>query len=194
MVRTYHKSNHDIPGVHHSQSSQPTSPFLIPRDDPSYPRKSTNVIPWYLTAPRTNHGAATHRVPTGHSCKSRDVESQWLWWLQRPFGPASISTTFSTNILCTSRATCSIDLWMAGYWTLPRIVGRFDPRRVFITSITAFVPIYLMLPFENLTLLRSGSGVSALWVLIILQLESMSISNMGFSTYSSNFYLLHEPY
>ncbi|KAH9963698.1 hypothetical protein BGW80DRAFT_1349951 [Lactifluus volemus] len=71
---------------------------------------------------------------------------------------------------------------MAGYWTLPRIVGRFDPRRVFITSITAFVPICLMFPFENLTLLRSGSGVSALWVLIMLQLGSMSISNMGFSS------------
>jgi hypothetical protein len=44
----------------------------------------------------------------------------------------------------------SIGLWMAGYGTLngiiqyvafPRIVGRFGPRRVLITSIIAFVPI-----------------------------------------------------
>ena len=91
----------------------------------------------------------------------------------------------------------SIGLWMAGYGTLngilqyiafPPIVRRFGPRRVFITSIIAFVPIYLMFPFENLTL-RSGSGVSALWVLIVLQLGSMSISDMGFGTCSPNFYV-----
>jgi hypothetical protein len=84
----------------------------------------------------------------------------------------------------------SIGLWMAGYGTLngilqyvafPRIVGRFGPRRIFITSIIAFVPIYLMFPFENLTL-RSGSGACTLWVLIMLQLGSISISDMGFST------------
>ncbi|KAH9958361.1 MFS general substrate transporter [Lactifluus volemus] len=91
----------------------------------------------------------------------------------------------------------SIGLWMAGYGTLngilqyvafPRIVGRFGPRRIFITSIIAFVPIYLMFPFENLTL-RSGSGACTLWVLIMLQLGSISISDMGFSTCSVFMYV-----
>jgi hypothetical protein len=95
----------------------------------------------------------------------------------------------------------SIGLWMAVYGVLdgilqciafPCIVGHFGPRRVFITSIVAFVPIYLMFPFENL-MLRSGSSVSVLWVLIMLQLGSMSIANMGFGTCSPNFYLLYQP-
>jgi hypothetical protein len=95
----------------------------------------------------------------------------------------------------------SIGLWMAVYGVLdgilqyiafPCIVGRFGPRRVFITSIIAFAPIYLMFPFENL-MLRSGSSVSVLWVLIMLQLGSMSIANMGFGTCSPNFYLLYQP-
>jgi hypothetical protein len=90
----------------------------------------------------------------------------------------------------------SIGLWMAEYGTLngvpqyiafPRIVGRFGPRHVFITSIIAFVPIYLMFPFENLTL-RTGSG-ACLWVFIVLQLGSISISDMGFSTCSPILYL-----
>jgi hypothetical protein len=95
-----------------------------------------------------------------------------------------------------SMSPVSIGLWMAGYGTLngilqyiafPRIVGRFGPRRIFITSIIAFVPIYLMFPFENLTL-RTGSG-ACLWVFIVLQLGSISISDMGFSTCSPILYL-----
>jgi hypothetical protein len=94
----------------------------------------------------------------------------------------------------------SICLWIAGYGTLngifqytvsPRVVGRFGPRRVFITSIIAFVPIYFMFPFENVTL-RSGNGVCALWMLIMLQLGSMCISSMGFGTCSPIFlYMSH---
>jgi MFS family permease len=84
----------------------------------------------------------------------------------------------------------SIGLWMGVYGTLngalqfivfPRIVGRFGPRRIFIASIVSFVPVYLIFPCENLTLRHASSGANALWVLILLQLASLSVTDMGFS-------------
>jgi MFS family permease len=90
-----------------------------------------------------------------------------------------------------SMSPASIGLWMAGYGCLngifqfvafPRIVERFGPRRVFIVSISAFAPMYLMLFFENLTLRYVYGGASLTLFLIILQLSSIAIADMGFSS------------
>jgi len=90
-----------------------------------------------------------------------------------------------------SMSPASIGLWMAGYGCLngvfqfvafPRIVERFGPRRVFIVSISAFAPMYLMLFFENLTLRRVYGGASLTVFFIILQLSSIAIADMGFSS------------
>ncbi|KAN0119048.1 major facilitator superfamily [Russula decolorans] len=90
-----------------------------------------------------------------------------------------------------SMSPASIGLWMAGYGCLngvfqfvafPRIVERFGPRRVFIVSISAFAPMYLMLFFENLTLRHVYGGASLTVLLIILQLSSIAIADMGFSS------------
>jgi hypothetical protein len=84
----------------------------------------------------------------------------------------------------------SIGVWMASYGLLngifqfvgfPYIVERFGPRRVFITSIFAFFPMYLMLLFENLALRSVAGGAVMTVVLIVVQLSSIAISDMGFS-------------
>jgi predicted membrane protein len=84
----------------------------------------------------------------------------------------------------------SIGVWMASYGFLngifqfvgfPHIVERFGPRRVFIFSIASFFPMYLMLLFENLALRYVAGGAAVTAVLIILQLSSIALSDMGFS-------------
>ena len=68
------------------------------------------------------------------------------------------------------------------YIAFPRIVGRFGPRRVFITSILCFFPAYILFPFENLAKRHSGRGASVVvGLLIIMQLFVIAFSDMGFS-------------
>ena len=84
----------------------------------------------------------------------------------------------------------SIGVWMASYGFLngvfqfvgfPHIVGRFGPRPVFLVSISSFFPMYLMLYFENMALRYVAGGATITVLLIILQLSSIAISDMGFS-------------
>ncbi|KAH9963061.1 major facilitator superfamily domain-containing protein [Russula compacta] len=90
-----------------------------------------------------------------------------------------------------SMTPASIGVWMAGYGFLnglyqfvifPLIIDRFGPRRVFIVSIASFAPMYLLLFFENMTLRYAGRAGSATIVLIVLQLSSMAIADMGFGS------------
>lgn len=83
----------------------------------------------------------------------------------------------------------SIGLWMSAYGCVsavsqfaffPRVVARFGPGRVVFASAGAFGLIYALFPFENL-LARSMVSVAAVWPLIVLQLVSMAVSDMGFS-------------
>jgi len=87
----------------------------------------------------------------------------------------------------------SIGLWMSIYGCMdgvfqfalaPRILERFDAGYAFMTSISACAVVYIMFPFENLALRMrqavSGPNVVA-WLLILLQLSSLSIQRMGFS-------------
>ncbi|KAI9452894.1 MFS general substrate transporter [Lactarius psammicola] len=84
----------------------------------------------------------------------------------------------------------SIGLWMAGYGLMgcifqfvafPRIVGRFGPRRVFIAGIILFFPVFILLPFENLAIRHSSSGLNLIvGLLIMLQLSAIIISDLGF--------------
>ncbi|KAN0136115.1 major facilitator superfamily [Lactarius tabidus] len=84
----------------------------------------------------------------------------------------------------------SIGLWMAGYGLMngifqfvafPPLVRRFGPRRVFITSILCFFPVYVLFPFQNSALRHSsGSMNPTAALLIILQLTITAFSTMGF--------------
>ena len=83
----------------------------------------------------------------------------------------------------------SIGLWLSGYGCLngviqftmfPRVVGRLGPGRVILTSVAAYVIIYTMFPFQNLAARARSASV---WLLIVLQLASICITDMGFSEF-----------
>lgn len=89
----------------------------------------------------------------------------------------------------------SIGLWLSGYGCLngilqfaffPRVVGRLGPGRVVLTSVAAYVIIYTMFPFENLAAryaTAAHGGGSTVWLLVVLQLASICITDMGFSEF-----------
>ncbi|KAH9020406.1 hypothetical protein EDB85DRAFT_530798 [Lactarius pseudohatsudake] len=86
----------------------------------------------------------------------------------------------------------SIGLWMSGsgcvngvvqYVFFPRFVSRFGPRAVFLASISMCALIYALFPFENLASRHTFGGSKATErLLIVLQLSSLSIAQMGYST------------
>ena len=86
-----------------------------------------------------------------------------------------------------------IGLWMAGYGVMngiiqfagfPRIVGRFGPRRVFIASTFCFIPIFILLPLENLALRQSTRDLNlGTTLLIVLQLTLTCFAGMGFGAF-----------
>jgi len=89
-----------------------------------------------------------------------------------------------------SMSPASIGLWMTGcglmssifqFIAFPRLVGRFGPRFVSITSILCFFPVGAMFPFENLASRHSSRDTNlATVLLIILQLSALSFSDIGF--------------
>ncbi|KAH9005451.1 MFS general substrate transporter [Lactarius hatsudake] len=85
----------------------------------------------------------------------------------------------------------SIGLWlslyggMGGFFQLSffsHFVSRFGSRRVFVFSIASCAVIYAIFPFENLAVVAGGGPNMAVWVLIILQLSSLCIFDMGYCT------------
>ncbi|KAN0136084.1 major facilitator superfamily [Lactarius tabidus] len=64
------------------------------------------------------------------------------------------------------------------------LIRRFGLRNVFISSIIACAVIYIIFPFENLAL-RVAAGDSSntvVWLLVILQLSALCLSEMGYPT------------
>ncbi|KAH9054514.1 MFS general substrate transporter [Lactarius vividus] len=100
-----------------------------------------------------------------------------VWSTSVEFGGLSMSPT-------------SIGLWISGYGfingifqfvALPRMVGRFGPRRIFLACIFLYFPAYIMFPLENLALRHSSRDPNlAAGLLIVLQLLATSFSDMGF--------------
>ncbi|KAH9165756.1 MFS general substrate transporter [Lactarius sanguifluus] len=86
----------------------------------------------------------------------------------------------------------SIGLWMSGYgWMngivqyvlFPRFVSRLGLRRAFLTSVSMCALTYALFPFENLALRNASSGSEVTErLLIMLQLLSAGIADMGYST------------
>jgi hypothetical protein len=100
-----------------------------------------------------------------------------------------------------SMSPASIGLWIAmGYGLMscifqlvafPRIIRRFGPRRLFITSILGYFSVYIMFPFENLALRHSSRSMNfATGLFIMLQLSAIAFADVGFGTFAQNL-LLH---
>ncbi|KAF8265571.1 major facilitator superfamily domain-containing protein [Lactarius quietus] len=91
-----------------------------------------------------------------------------------------------------SMSPASIGLWNTGcglmdcifqFVAFPRLISRFGPRTIFITSILCFFPVYIMFPFENLASRHSSHTTNLATVfLIVLQLSALSLSDMEFGT------------
>lgn len=86
----------------------------------------------------------------------------------------------------------SIGLWLSAYGCLngvlqfalfPRVVGRLGPGRVVLASIASYVIIYTMFPFENMAARHGGGTNTTVWLLVMLQLASICITDMGFSEF-----------
>ncbi|SRR6266702_883082 len=86
----------------------------------------------------------------------------------------------------------SIGLWLSLYGGMngifqflffSRFVSRFGLRRVFVFSIISCAVVYSILPFENLAVVAGGGPNMVLWVLIILQLSSLCVFDMGYGEF-----------
>ena len=103
--------------------------------------------------------------------------------------PLVWSTSVSLGGLGLSPA--SIGLWMSWYGCMNgviqycffhRLLSRFGPRRVLLISVSMCALIYALFPLENLALRHvSNSPKVAEKLLIMLQLTSFAIAQMGFS-------------
>ncbi len=87
----------------------------------------------------------------------------------------------------------SIGLWLTLYGVMDgifqfvffsRFVSHFGVRRVFVFSIVSCAVIYTIFPFENLAVRAGGGSNLVASLLIILQLSSLCIFDMGYGKFS----------
>ncbi|KAI9453844.1 MFS general substrate transporter [Lactarius psammicola] len=88
-------------------------------------------------------------------------------------------------------APVSIGLWMSAYGCIsavflfaffPRIIAHFGPRRVVVAAVVALGVIYVLHPFENMLARGAAATAAVVWPFIVLQLLSLSVYDMGFSS------------
>ncbi|KAH9027360.1 MFS general substrate transporter [Lactarius hengduanensis] len=86
----------------------------------------------------------------------------------------------------------SIGLWLSLYGVMDGIfqfiffshfVSRFGLRRVFVFSLVSCAVVYVLFPLENLAVVVGGGPNPVVWLLIILQLLSYCIFDMGFGRF-----------
>ena len=91
-----------------------------------------------------------------------------------------------------SLSPASIGLWLSLYGVMngifqllffPRFVNRFGPRRVFVFSLVSCAVIYSIFPLENLAVVVGGGPNMVVWLLIILQLSSLCVFDMGYGEF-----------
>ena len=63
----------------------------------------------------------------------------------------------------------------------PYLVNRFGLRRVFLSSIILGAVIYAFFPFENLAMVVGGGPNAVVWLLIMVQMSSLCVLDMGYS-------------
>jgi hypothetical protein len=65
---------------------------------------------------------------------------------------------------------------------LGRLVRRFGVKAVFVTSISAFIPIYSLSPIMNLLVRRNGFSY-LIWVVLGCQLSASLVMELGYGAY-----------
>ncbi|KAH8986526.1 MFS general substrate transporter [Lactarius hatsudake] len=94
------------------------------------------------------------------------------------------------NIAALGLAPASIGLCMSVYGCISAIslfvlflciIAHFGPRRVVVAAVAAMGVIYALYPLENM-LARGTVTVAIVWPLVVLQLLSLSVGDMGFSS------------
>ena len=88
-----------------------------------------------------------------------------------------------------SLSPASIGMWLSlngsmdgvfQFFFFPYFISRFGQRRVFVFSIISSAVILAVFPFENLAVVAGGGSNLVVWLLIILQLISYCIFDMGY--------------
>ncbi|KAI9443948.1 MFS general substrate transporter [Lactarius indigo] len=83
----------------------------------------------------------------------------------------------------------SIGLWLSVYGGIggffqfiffSHLVRRFGLRRVFVFSVASCATIYTLFPLENFVVTSGGPNL-VVWLLIILQMSSLCVFDMGYS-------------
>ena len=91
-----------------------------------------------------------------------------------------------------SLSPTSIGSWLSLYGVMngifqllffPRFISRFGPRGVFVFSLVSCAVIYSIFPLENLALVAGGGPNIVVWLLIILQLSSLCVFDMGYGMF-----------
>ena len=62
---------------------------------------------------------------------------------------------------------------------LGRLVRRFGVKAVFVTSISAFIPIYTLSPIMNILVRRNGFSY-VVWVVLVCQLSASLVMELGY--------------
>lgn len=68
---------------------------------------------------------------------------------------------------------------------LGRLVRRFGVKAVFVTSISAFIPIYALSPIMNILVRRNGFS-SIVWVVLVCQLSASLVMELGYGASSAS--------
>ncbi|KAH9039481.1 MFS general substrate transporter [Lactarius deliciosus] len=169
--RSSEKLQHARPNSNTPQGEAGDSPDLdMPRNEPEKPLPLRAVLtrPVVVTVANTAMLALLNAV----------VESYipLVWSTPVEYGGLNLSPA-------------SIGLWQSLYGGMngifqfiffSRFVSRFGLRRVFVFSIISCAVVYSILPFENLAAVLGGGPNPVVWLLIILQLSSLCIFDMGY--------------
>ena len=97
----------------------------------------------------------------------------------------------------------TIGLWLSLYGAMDGIfqfvffshfINRFGRRRVFVFSVLSTAVILAIFPFENLAVGAGGGPNLIVWLLIVLQLSSYCVFDMGYSKSFCSIYLSSRRY
>ena len=86
----------------------------------------------------------------------------------------------------------SIGMWLSLFGAMdgvfqflffPYFISRFGQRRVFVFSIISSAVILAVFPFENLAVVAGGGSNLVVWLLIIVQLTSYCVFDMGYGEF-----------